>query len=327
MAILAGIDEAGYGPTIGPLVVTGVVFNVPDDYTNKCLWHLLGDVVAKNAQRAPKPSSLGSGDRIIVDDSKKVYSSRGLKKIEEGTLSFLWCLKGPVSSFCELLKALSCYDVDVLGGYPWYAGKDLVLPTASNPLTIANNVQRLTRTMAEKGIKLHGIRCAPVSTIEFNRRIDLTGNKLLALFQSCAELLAAIWKKFGTRNPKVFVDKLSGRSKYHHMLSKTFHGCQIKTFKESAEVSTYGIKKFDREMVVSFIKNAEDKHFPAALASMYSKYMRELFIKLFNAYWQEKIPGLKPTAGYPLDSKRFLQQIYEARKSSGITDQILIRKK
>ncbi|HLG28736.1 MAG TPA: hypothetical protein VI387_00880 [Candidatus Brocadiales bacterium] len=319
MAIMAGIDEAGYGPTFGPLVITGVVFNVPDNYTNKCLWHLLGDVVTKIGQ--------GRGERIVVDDSKKVYSPCGLKRIEDGTLSFLWCLKGPVTSFLELLKALSCYDGNVLSGYPWYAGKDLSLPIASNPLAIANNVQLLTRAMAEKGIKLHGIRSVPVSTIEFNRQIDLTGNKLLVLFQGCAELLTAIWKKFGTRGPKVFVDKHGGRSKYHHLLSKVFHGCQVKTFKESGEISTYEIKKFDREMVVSFIEKAEDKHFPVALASMYSKYMRELFIKLFNAYWQEKVPGLRPTAGYPLDAKRYLQQICEAKKVSGITDQMLIRKK
>ncbi|MBI2559808.1 MAG: hypothetical protein HYW14_01575 [Planctomycetes bacterium] len=330
MAIVAGIDEAGYGPTIGPLVVTGVVFNVPDDYANKSIWHLLGDAVTKNVQRVHKadsPQANGSTERIVVDDSKKVYSSCGLKRIEDGALPFMWCLKGPITSFLGLLKALSCYDVDVLNSYPWYVGKDLSLPIASNPLTITNNVQLLTRTMAEKGVKLHGIRSVSVSTIEFNKQINLTCNKSLVLFQSCAKLLTAIWKKFGTRGPKVFVDKHGGRNKYHHLLSKAFHGCQIKTFKESEEISTYEIKKFDREMVVSFIEKAEDSHFPAALASMYSKYVRELFIKLFNAYWQEKVPGLRPTAGYPLDAKRFLQQIHGARNASEISDQILIRKK
>ncbi len=338
MTIVAGIDEAGYGPTLGPLVVTGTVFNVPEADADKCLWHLLEDAVAKNVQRAHKSRSDSQRDlglpitncrpnRIVVNDSKKVYSSSRLKRIEEGTLSFLWCLRGPVSSFLELLKALSCYDGDVLSGYPWYVGKDLSLPIASNPLTIANNVQHLTRTMAEKGIKLSEIRSVTVPTFEFNRQIDLTGNKLLVLFQGCAELLAAIWEKFGTQCPKVFVDKHGGRSKYHYLLSKAFRGCQIKTFKEAREISTYEIKKFDREMVVSFVEKADDKHFSTALASMYSKYMRELFMKLFNAYWQERVPELKPTAGYPLDAKRFLQQIHEARKASGITDQRLIRKR
>lgn len=28
-----------------------------------------------------------------------------------------------------------------------------------------------------------------------------------------------------------------------------------------------------------------------------------------NEYWQEKVPGLEPTAGYPVDAKRFLEQI------------------
>ena len=31
MGLVIGMDEAGYGPNLGPLVVTGVAFEVPDD--------------------------------------------------------------------------------------------------------------------------------------------------------------------------------------------------------------------------------------------------------------------------------------------------------
>ncbi|MCH8916798.1 MAG: hypothetical protein IIC52_01970 [Proteobacteria bacterium] len=43
MAIVAGIDEAGFGPTLGPLVVSGVAFRVPDDQVDRCLYGLLGN--------------------------------------------------------------------------------------------------------------------------------------------------------------------------------------------------------------------------------------------------------------------------------------------
>jgi hypothetical protein len=38
---------------------------------------------------------------------------------------------------------------------------------------------------------------------------------------------------------------------------------------------------------------------------MMAKYVRELCMAEWNAFWAEKIPGLAPTAGYPLDAKRY----------------------
>ena len=36
-----------------------------------------------------------------------------------------------------------------------------------------------------------------------------------------------------------------------------------------------------------------------ALASIVSKTVRELWMDVFNAYWLARMPGLRPTAGYP----------------------------
>jgi ribonuclease HII len=80
-------------------------------------------------------------------------------------------------------------------------------------------------------------------------------------------------------------------------------------------------------MNVSFVEKADSKYFPPALASMFSKYIRELFVRLFNAYWQEKVRDIKPTAGYPEDAKRFLGQIQNTKNKLGISDDILIRVK
>jgi ribonuclease HII len=80
-------------------------------------------------------------------------------------------------------------------------------------------------------------------------------------------------------------------------------------------------------MNVSFIEAADSKYFSTALASMFSKYIRELFVRLFNTYWQEQIKDLKPTAGYPEDAKRFLSQIDQTKQRLGISDDILIRMK
>jgi hypothetical protein len=41
MAILAGIDEAGFGPILGPLVVSASVFKVPKNLVWGDLWEIL----------------------------------------------------------------------------------------------------------------------------------------------------------------------------------------------------------------------------------------------------------------------------------------------
>ena len=44
---------------------------------------------------------------------------------------------------------------------------------------------------------------------------------------------------------------------------------------------------------------------PVALASMAAKYIRELSMHAFNAFWAARMPGLRPTAGYPTDAQRW----------------------
>jgi hypothetical protein len=63
----------------------------------------------------------------------------------------------------------------------------------------------------------------------------------------------------------------------------------------------------------------------AALASMTAKYLREISLRPFNRFWQEHVPGLKPTAGYPNDARRFKAEILAAQQRLGIDDRVLWR--
>ena len=58
---------------------------------------------------------------------------------------------------------------------------------------------------------------------------------------------------------------------------------------------------------------------------MTSKYLRELAMAAFNTFWQQYVRDLKPTAGYPLDARRFRQQIAAIQAKLGIDDHRLWR--
>jgi hypothetical protein len=76
---------------------------------------------------------------------------------------------------------------------------------------------------------------------------------------------------------------------------------------------------------VTFEPRADMSHFCVALASMVSKYLRELFMREFNHFWQQKVPGLKPTAGYPGDARRFWNDIAEVVRHLGLSEEVLWR--
>jgi ribonuclease HII len=70
---------------------------------------------------------------------------------------------------------------------------------------------------------------------------------------------------------------------------------------------------------------ADVEHFTVALASMISKYVRELLMREFNRYWLTHVPGLKPTAGYPLDAGRYYESIRPAMAKLGIAERAVWR--
>src|SRR3954467_7659854 len=87
--IIAGIDEAGYGPLLGPLVVSASAFELPGDSADlptnvealPCMWRLLKGAVAKKA-----PAKKG---RLLIADSKVVHNlTDGKKLLERGVLAF-----------------------------------------------------------------------------------------------------------------------------------------------------------------------------------------------------------------------------------------------
>src|SRR5947209_10023180 len=75
-----GIDEAGYGPNLGPLVMSAVACLVPAGQEGHDLWELLRAGVRRHGEK--------DDGRAVVADSKLVFSqARGLADLEHGVLA------------------------------------------------------------------------------------------------------------------------------------------------------------------------------------------------------------------------------------------------
>ena len=70
MPFLLGTDEAGYGPNLGPLVISASLWEVPEGVRGDELYERLQTVIAPAAARSAK----AAGQRVAIADSKAALS-------------------------------------------------------------------------------------------------------------------------------------------------------------------------------------------------------------------------------------------------------------
>lgn len=324
MAIVAGIDEAGYGPVLGPLVVSLAAFEVPDKLADACLWAQLADcIAAKVSKRDP---------RLPVVDSKKLHhSSAGLAAVEKTALVMLSAGGKKPATFHELLQTLCPAVESHLQEYPWYDHFEVALPLECDPMMISLQANAVRHGLDREGIKFLGGRSCVLPAGQFNSLVGKTRNKATVLWTLTLRLINHMIRHAGERKLLMYIDRQGARVSYARALLTAFEGVDLQILEESEDVSRYqlqcarGRRSSSEATTIEFRQKGESAHLPIALASIYSKYLRELFMFAFNRYWQQHVDGLKRTAGYYQDGSRFLEDIKPAIASLAVDRRILVR--
>lgn len=308
------------GPVLGPLVVSATAFEVPDELAAASMWQVLSGSVSKTAARRRSA--------VVIGDSKRLYSrqrANALEHLERGVLGMLHVLGQKPASLRAMLGLLAARTLKELPHYPWYVEHDLVLPHCISSTDLALSANVLSVGMAVVGIRPLDMQAEVVLPGEFNRIVEAVDNKSTMLFDVTSRLLVHLWRKMPGRLVRIHVDRQGGRTHYLDALQRIFEGCRFKVLEESETLSCYRIQDGERAAEVSFFPEAEDQQLPVALASMLSKYLRELFMELFNRFWALHVPEIEPTAGYYEDGRRFYEEIRPLISDFGLDEKLVYR--
>ena len=326
MAYLIGTDEAGYGPNLGPLIVSATVWHLPDESPTARLFDIdlyqrLQYVVTRRAPHEEDPQC------VWIADSKDIYKPRGsLANLEHGVLSALESCADTPGTWSQVWRRLDPGALDQCRRAPWYQRARLRVPTAAGANEVARSAQRLRSAYQVAGCRLLGMYSEAVFPNRFNELLVEHGNKSTLLSRVTLGLVGRALASLPLEPTLVVCDKHGGRNKYAPLLQTQFDKDFVQVRHESRAESVYWQGLPATRLEFRFRVGGES-FLPSALASMTSKYLRELSMKVFNRYWQRKVPGITPTAGYPLDARRFRKEICTAQRELEISDQMLWRQR
>jgi len=325
MTLVIGIDEAGYGPNLGPLVIGGSLWRVMDAATGEAAaadnrLTLLG---AALAQRQPD-------GRPLWGDSKKIYNrQRGetaaLAALERGVLAALAVTGSLPVIGVDLLDTLGLpLATDAAAGC-WQSLADQHLPHAATAADCQQAAAVASDSLANHQIELLAVACRWVFPAAFNAGLESGKNKSDILSQASLDLAADLRRHDPAAAATICCDRHGGRKRYAGVVSHCFDAARVEPVAESPSCSRYLIHTDGPATTISFSVGGESQ-LPVAVASMTAKYVRELAMTAFNQFWAEHAATVRPTAGYPLDARRWWQETAEPRQRLAIPDHALWRR-
>lgn len=335
MHLIIATDEAGYGPKLGPLVITATVWRVPS------LQHLVEPFANFSVPLADPRCG-----KVLIDDSKKVFKrGQRLTSGQEPLLDVVcraastWAsIPNPIRSFRHWLQVVAPLDFHTAAQTPWFVEclKDVGIDSSSPdqaPTELDSPDQALIDHWSANGLELRDLSTRMITARAFNSLVDRGMNKADILTESTCELVGTLLAKHGesATEVSVFSDRHGGRAYYGAALQQRFPDARMSVLHEDKNNSRYELAATPScgRIEWSFTVSG-DSYAPVAMSSMIAKWLRERAMTEFNRFFQLRVPTgmtLPVTAGYPTDADRFIDDLARLGMRAGIPDAMLIRQR
>ncbi len=317
-----GVDEAGYGPLLGPIVIGAIAVRTPGDAGSDApldLRRQLGDLICtvQDAPAGRPPPALP----VPIDDSKLIRARFGLQGLARGVGALAAALdQAPPADLCDLLLRYSDRSAAEFARAPWFEdlrGSPVPRYPWSGPLDDA---------FRSRSVQALDLRVLPVDAPEWNDDLERLGNKARLLGLYSATLLLSILDRHPGEDAQVLMDRHGGRKDYRAYLQGVFPYFEVRTLPAlDPDTFRYEVLAPDRRLEFFFLTGGDRRALAVGWASMAAKLTRELFMQRLNAWFAERRPDIRPTAGYVQDGRRFLDDVAPLLKAAGISRDLVVR--
>lgn len=258
--LVAGVDENGLGPGLGPLVVTAIVLDVPD--SGESALRLDGHALPRS-----------------VADSKLVFKRtvRSYAAGESVALALARALEGAsqalhVSAFLSAVTRGGCVAASDGAGPPELHHAAIPMPLwGGDPAPIES-------ALASAGIRVVDLACRVLFPAEFNSVRTTPGGKLALNYRVFEEALALL----GTCPSLALLGKIGGTRFYRPWLDASVRLREVETLGEEPAESRYRARFGGGPVELRFVRDGDATYLPIAAASLVGKYVREASMLCLN---------------------------------------------
>ncbi len=334
--LIVGIDENGLGfrnqRMLGPLVVTASAFRIDRGYDCKrdFFWNELKQVVSR--EKTDKQS-------LIVCDSKELFQSNHRKTYE--------LAESTVLAFYSLLNRRMPRDFDedffpeiILPGHSVFRecpvdwegslcgmGTPYSLPAWKAEIHSVEDVsEKLRKELRKKRIEFIFWKSRIFCPSTLNKAGGKNLDKYWLEVEAIADFITIFLENYREEEVSFFSGKIDswGEKKILSCLASRF---AVQPCPGEAGIDIFAVSHKGKKVKLHFIRSGDKFIFPISLSSIFGKYIREIFVKRINEFFQKFDSSLDWCGGYRQGGKfdGFLKRAIEIATMEKIPRECLLR--
>jgi ribonuclease HII len=336
-----GLDEAGLGPTLGPLVIGGLA-TIEHSLGKRARSTSTRPASERDQLRERLAEMIGeppcSDGRIEIGDSKAIHQgTRKLARLERSALAtIVWVYGDLPATVGLLLERVLVREFESADDRraPWWQDLDEPLPLLCPRDELLELGARLRECAERMGVQPLWYRADLLDAARVNRELDdehvrVDGTKNTWSTHALLRMAAFAGSSLAGARTSVACDMSGGRRAYASPLRRAFGAeIEIAVIDEARDASRYRLNLPGGELELAFLVGGDRLDPRISWGSILAKYLRELLLRPFNRYFACRVAQLRPTAGYPEDARRFIDEVEAALgRDAGLERAMWIRSK